>query len=60
LHTQVPVNTRATLFLPATDRQRIFENGSPLTEVKGVKLVRQESDRATLELESGVYDFRVE
>ena len=57
LETEIPANTTATVYLPATSAEKITESGKPLTKVSGVKFLRMESDRALLEVESGKYHF---
>ncbi len=57
LETTIPANTTATVYLPASDAGDITEGGRPLTESKGVKLLRMEGNRAVLSVESGEYSF---
>ncbi|WP_138991189.1 family 78 glycoside hydrolase catalytic domain [Larkinella sp. C7] len=51
---EIPVNTRATVYLPATTRSKIYKNG------KIVRNYKSEADTALLELGSGQYELKVE
>ena len=53
----VPVNSRATVYLPAGDEKQLLESGSSLESVKGVKLLKIEGGYAVLRVESGGYEF---
>lgn len=57
LKTQIPANTTALVYLPARNVASIREGGEPLTEVKGVRALRMEGDRAVLSIGSGEYHF---
>ncbi|GAB3246454.1 glycoside hydrolase family 78 protein [Larkinella harenae] len=54
LQVEVPVNTRATVYLPAEASSRIYKNG------KIVENARFEANSALLEIGSGKYEFKVE
>lgn len=53
----VPANTDATLYFPAKPSAVIEVDGRRLESVKGVRLVRQDGDRAVIEVGSGSYTF---
>lgn len=53
----VPVNSAATIYLPAKDLKSIRETGQPLDQAEGVTVVKLENARAVLKLESGRYFF---
>jgi alpha-L-rhamnosidase len=57
LNLEIPVNTTASIFLPASDSMTITESGQPLARVAGVRLLRMEEGRAVLEAGSGSYRF---
>jgi alpha-L-rhamnosidase len=58
LMVQIPANTTATVYVPATDAANVAESGMPITgEVEGLKFVRMEKDTAVLEIGSGTYWF---
>ena len=57
LETEIPANTTATVYLPATSADQITEDGQPLAKVKGVKFLRLEGGCAVLAVESGEYEF---
>ncbi|WP_191908764.1 family 78 glycoside hydrolase catalytic domain [Larkinella humicola] len=51
---EIPVNTRATVYLPARSRSKIYKNG------KIVRDYKIEANTALLELGSGQYELKVE
>lgn len=55
----VPVNTRASICLPASDASRITEGGKPLAGNRYVRLVGEKDGRQIIEVGSGTYEFRV-
>ncbi|MHB1307861.1 MAG: family 78 glycoside hydrolase catalytic domain [Limisphaerales bacterium] len=57
LNVTIPANTTATLHLPAQSAAAIREGDRPLSQVSAVKFLRQENDRAVLEVGSGRYRF---
>ena len=57
LETEIPANTTATVYLPATSAEKISESGKALGKVSGVKFLRMENDRAVLEVGAGKYRF---
>ena len=56
----VPVNTTATICVPATDAARVTESGTSAGRADGVRFVRQEKDKAIFEVGSGTYSFASE
>ncbi len=58
LHATIPVNTTATIFLPAKDAASATEGGKLLAGAEGVKLLRTEPGRVVLAVESGSYHFQ--
>ncbi len=60
LRLRVPVGAAATVFLPAKDGSQVTESGRPLERAAGVKLLRWETTRAVLAVESGDYEFKTE
>jgi len=57
LKVEIPANTTATLYLPASDASTVTEGGSPAAEAEGVKFVRSENGVAVYDLGSGSYEF---
>ncbi|MBN1973020.1 MAG: family 78 glycoside hydrolase catalytic domain [Sedimentisphaerales bacterium] len=53
----IPPNTTAILYLPVTGPKSIKEGNNPLTEVRGVKYLREEKKCSVLEVQSGRYIF---
>ncbi|MBK1826591.1 family 78 glycoside hydrolase catalytic domain, partial [Haloferula rosea] len=63
-HIEVPVNSRAKVFLPANDKSDVEEGGGPAEEADGVRYLGSEASAAVgnyviYEVGSGSYDFRV-
>ena len=54
----VPVNSTATVYLPATDPGKIKEDNRPLSKAKGVKFLRMENGTAVYAVGSGTYRFQ--
>mgnify|MGYP001618167492 CR=1 FL=1 len=53
----IPVNTTATVHVPARDAAAVTEGGSAVGNVKGVKFMRMENGAAVYEVGSGCYRF---
>jgi alpha-L-rhamnosidase len=53
----VPVNTTATVFIPADNTNAVTENGKFLNEADGIKIVGASDGRVELLLSSGKYGF---
>jgi len=53
----VPVNSTATVHVPATEFKSVKEGGHRLQEADGVTFLRMEAGRAVLSVESGRYKF---
>jgi alpha-L-rhamnosidase len=53
----IPVNTTATVFIPAGSPAGIQEGGQPIGNVKDISFLRMEGDKAVLKIGSGVYEF---
>ncbi len=54
----IPVNTTATVYLPAATMDSIRESGRNLGRVSGVQSVRWENGHAVLKVASGRYEFK--
>ena len=57
LKVEIPANTTATVYLPASSAGKITEGGKPLVKVKGVTMLHMEGENAVLAVESGRYNF---
>lgn len=55
----VPANTTATLFLKAPSPEKITGNGRPLSKIKGVSYIGQESGKYLFTLSPGKYAIEV-
>lgn len=56
---EVPANTTARLYLPASSVADIMESGKPLKKCKGVKMIDTEDGKVILNLVSGDYSFEI-
>jgi alpha-L-rhamnosidase len=59
LRVSIPVNTTATVYLPAESAAEISESGKPLAQALGVKFLRIEGNHALVTIDSGEYSFAV-
>ncbi|MGG1636212.1 family 78 glycoside hydrolase catalytic domain [Paenibacillus sp. NRS-1760] len=57
LNVTIPVNTTATVYIPAVDKASVSEGGQPAEEAAGVKFLRMEGDKAVYSVGSGAYSF---
>jgi alpha-L-rhamnosidase len=57
LEITVPVNTMATVYVPAADPATVKEGGEPAAEAEGVKVVEAKGGCAVYEVGSGSYRF---
>jgi alpha-L-rhamnosidase len=56
---RLPANTSAEVWIPARSADQIRESDRPLAEVEGAVFLRQEGERAVLDVGSGQYRFEV-
>ena len=54
----VPVNTTATICIPANQGSEIFESGQPVRKIKGVEFLKYENGKAVYIVGSGNYIFQ--
>ena len=59
LHVQIPANTTATVYLPATATNKITESGIVVSNTNDARLVGYEKGRAIIKVGSGDYNFNV-
>lgn len=57
LDVEIPANTRATVYIPAKDKQVITESGAALASVKDISISGTETNYVVVELGSGKYHF---
>jgi alpha-L-rhamnosidase len=60
LEIEVPVNTTATVYIPATDPALVTGNGLALTNLKDVQTVGSDKEFVQVAIGSGSYRFEVE
>ncbi len=54
---RVPANTSATVFIPAAANSAVSENGQPITESAGLKVIGWRENSLMVEAAAGVYSF---
>lgn len=57
---EVPVNTSATIYVPAKSVDRVYENGRPATNGRGITFLQMENGCAVFNVGSGKYHFTSE
>ena len=57
LNVQVPVNTTATVHVPAKKAEEITEGGGPALQAEGVEFRGVENGAAVFDIGSGEYSF---
>jgi alpha-L-rhamnosidase len=58
LSVTIPINTTATIFIPAKSADEVLESGKPAAQSSGVKFLRMENGHAAFETASGQYEFQ--
>jgi len=53
----IPVNTTATVYIPARSPEAVFESGKPASKARGVRYAGIEKGRAVFHIGSGKYGF---
>ena len=53
----IPVNSTATVYVPATDIKNVTEGGIAISRANGVRFLKMEAPNAVLQVQSGVYQF---
>lgn len=56
-HIEIPVNTRATVYIPAKKARHVKESGKRAAKAKGVSFLEKEGIYKVFSVGSGVYDF---
>ena len=54
----IPVNTSATVHVPAKDAAGVTESGKPAAQAAGIKFLRMENGAAVYAVGSGTYQFQ--
>jgi alpha-L-rhamnosidase len=54
----IPVNTTATVYVPAKDAAGVTESGKPAAKAEGVRFLQLENDAAVFAVGSGHYHFQ--
>ena len=53
----IPVNSTATVYVPAADIKNVTESGVAISRANGVRFLKMEGPNAVLQVQSGVYQF---
>ena len=59
MEVDIPANTRATIFIPASNLENVLENGRPLTQSPGLELSGMQEGCVVVKAGSGRYRFTV-
>ena len=59
MHTHIPVNTKALIYLPAVIGNVITENGESIMNRNDIKFIRYKDGKAIIEVSAGDYTFVV-
>jgi alpha-L-rhamnosidase len=59
MNVQVPVNTLAKIYIPASDLANVSSSGKKITENKDIEIVGQEEGYVVIQAGSGSYSFQV-
>ncbi len=57
LNISVPVNSKATVYIPTSSKNKIFESGKELYNTTEIKILKQELSNLILEVPAGNYEF---
>jgi alpha-L-rhamnosidase len=57
---EIPANTTATVFVPASDLNNVTESGKILSKANGIQIKNAEDGYLVLNLGSGIYHFAVQ
>lgn len=57
LNIEIPANTTATVYIPATDAGEVTENGKALSASKDIRIAGREKEYIVLKVGSGSYHF---
>ena len=57
MNAEIPANTTATIYIPATNGDGIMESGRPVGSSAGVQVVGFEKEYFVVKVGSGKYEF---
>ena len=57
LNIEIPVNTKAKVYIPTTDISKIKENNKPILKIDSIKVLESNETETVLEIGSGHYSF---
>jgi alpha-L-rhamnosidase len=57
MNVEIPVNSAATVYVPATDVRNVTESGVATSRAKGVTFLKMEGRYAVFQVQSGSYRF---
>ena len=56
---RIPANTTAEIYIPSEPGSQIFENNTPISQIKEIRFLREENGYTVLKAGSGSYKFMV-
>ena len=56
-HVEIPANTTATIFIPISSKDEVFEGGKPIGKIKGIEILGEEDGYLKVSAGSGKYEF---
>ena len=59
MHVEIPANTKATIYIPAVSKNKIYETGTLVSEINGIKILGRKNGYEVLQTGSGKYDFSI-
>jgi hypothetical protein len=57
LDVTIPVNSTATVYVPATNIKNVTESGVPASQADGIIFLKMEGTYAVFQVQSGMYQF---
>jgi alpha-L-rhamnosidase len=55
----VPIGSKATVYVPATDEQKIYESGKEVSKVSEIQFIEKQENFVLYKIGSGIYEFEV-
>jgi alpha-L-rhamnosidase len=55
----VPIGSEATVYVPATDEQQIYESGKEVHDVPEIQFIEKQENYFLYKIGSGIYEFEV-
>ena len=59
MRVKVPIGSEATVYVPATDEQKIYESGKEVSKVSEIQFIEKQENFVLYKIGSGIYEFEV-